>query len=66
MKQLALALTLLLAPTGKMYKWVDDKGHVHYSETHAHWLRHTVVTHQTDDAGIELRYVNRSALTRIL
>ena len=25
-----------------------------------HWLRHTAVTHQTD-AGIELRYVNRSA-----
>jgi len=25
-----------------------------------HWLRHTAVTHQAD-AGIELRYLNRSA-----
>lgn len=37
MKQLTLALILLLvamaAPAAKMYKWVDDKGRVHYSET---------------------------------
>jgi len=25
-----------------------------------HWLRHTAITHQTD-AGIEMRYVNKSA-----
>lgn len=38
----------------------DSDFAIKLKQASTHWLRHTSITHQTD-AGIELRYIKRSA-----